>query len=182
MPDFKVSVDPGKWGCGVAIWYCKSTEITVEKTTKKYALLWAGYVKNWEARKGARVNHWLSMAEFVKQTLLNHTHLLELRDLWFVMEIPQVYESRDGKDPNDLIDLAGVQGAILGATGCSADWSPLPREWKGQLPKGVSEKRVESKLSESEKKVIEWPGKKLDHNVYDTLHLGLVYLERNNLR
>lgn len=115
-----------------------------------------------------------SVADVIIGTVGNNVYSL-------IMEIPQIYVGPK-TNPNDLLDLAGVQGAIAGATMAPVEWSPLPREWKGQLPKEVSVARVEAKLSTPEKTLIEWPAKHLKHNVYDALHLGLVFLEREGLR
>lgn len=106
------------------------------------------------------------------------------RDTDWVIEVPQVYRDMKGKDPNDLVDLGGVLGAVV-ATGLFEShvvWSPLPREWKGQLPKEVTQKRVNAKLSNQEKTLIKWPIPSLCHNVYDAIHLGIVYMEREGLR
>ncbi len=104
-------------------------------------------------------------------------------DIDLVIEVPQVYSGPRKEDPNDLIDLAGVLGAIVGGlTFGHVEWSPTPREWKGQLPKEISRARVDSKLKPEEKTRIIWPIKSLCHNVYDALHLGIVYLEREGLR
>jgi hypothetical protein len=161
-----VSIDPGKNACGVAVWY-------------EYKLSWAGFVKNpyTKALGKERAEKWGDMARAVHKAIQG-----EIRDYSLLLEIPQVYDGFTDNDKNDLIDLAGVQGAIVGVTGAPVEWSPLPKEWKGQLPKKVSEKRVDSKLSQEEKARIEWPSPSLCHNVYDALHLGLVHLEREGLR
>jgi len=168
------SVDPGKHACGVAVWMAPNSSQGI------YQLLWAGYVKNpFKSEPGKeRAERWGDMARMIAGVLGRWKEW----GVSLVLEIPKVYPGIHDEDPNDLIDLAGVQGAIVGATGFPVEWSPLPQEWKGQLPKEVSERRVESKLQPEEKKRIEWPAKRLCHNVYDALHLGLVHLEREGLR
>lgn len=104
-------------------------------------------------------------------------------DGFLVCEIPQVYTRERSKgDPNDLIDLAGVVGAITQHS-TSVEWSPVPRDWKGQIPKNVTELRVKSALGPDELAVIDprIPASLL-HNTYDAIHLGLVYLRREGLR
>jgi hypothetical protein len=166
-----VSVDPGKLGCGVAIWS--------EFGSYGIQVLWAGYVKNPEANELGieRVELWRAMGNAVRAVVYPFANPASL-----VLEIPQVYDGPRPEDPNDLIDLGGVQGAIACACNWPVEWSPVPREWKGQLPKEVSQKRVDKKLAPEEKERISWPIKTLRHNVYDALHLGIVYLEREGLR
>jgi hypothetical protein len=111
-------------------------------------------------------------------------------ETWLVVEVPQIYKEVQNKDkkghsrdPNDLIDLAGVLGAIISkAQNGKVEWSPLPREWKGQIPKHVTKQRVDQRLQEGETECVEWPIESLKHNVYDALHLGIIYLEREGLR
>lgn len=98
-----------------------------------------------------------------------------------IAEIPQVYRDKKS-DPNDLIDLAGVVGALAGKLSGTVEWSPVPREWKGQIPKTVTQTRVKKRLSQAERDRVDWPIPSLCHNVYDAIHLGLVYLEREGIR
>lgn len=182
MKRYYVSVDPGKHACGVAVWD--------EDTAGQ--LIWAGYVKNhFKDEPGKeRAERWGDMAREVvsmmKWAVMKSLNSNLLRDTKFslILEIPQVYEGPQDEDRNDLIDLAGVQGAVVGAMGNDADveWSPQPREWKGQIPKEVTQKRVDKRLSAAEQGKIEWPAKSLKHNVYDALHMGLVFLEKQGIR
>lgn len=176
MSEYTASIDPGKHACGVAVW-----------KTDTGQLIWAGWVKNpFKNEPGKeRAERWGDMGRMVAASLGRFTQYAASNvRLSLVLEIPQVYDGYGDEDKNDLIDLAGVQGAIVGSLGAKAEveWSPVPREWKGQLPKEISEARVEAKLSEEEKSRIEWPAKSYRHNVYDALHLGLVHLEREGLR
>jgi len=164
--NYIASIDPGKNACGVAVWYPN-------------ILIWAGYVKNPFSKIGKeRAEKWGDMGRTVTGILGRWKDY----GISLVLEIPQVYTGPQDEDRNDLLDLAGVQGAIVGASRFPVEWSPVPREWKGQLPKEVSEKRVDAKLTPVEKQRIEWPAKSYCHNVYDALHLGLVHLEREGLR
>lgn len=171
-PDYIASIDPGKHACGLAIW----------RLIPDVRLVKAEWVRNpFKDEPGVeRAERWGDMARQVAGVISRWQQIGWKVSL--LLEIPQVYSGESEKDKNDLLDLAGVQGAIVGATNCDVEWSPLPKEWKGQLPKEVSEKRVDSKLLDSEKALIQWPAKSYRHNVYDAIHLGIVYLEREGLR
>src|SRR5260221_1515651 len=162
-----VSIDPGLKKVAYAVWSEDGT------------LLSAGLVIEDYDPGMERAEKWRKIADYVDLV----TGLSNIGDSYLVIEIPQIYSGNRDNDPNDLIDLAGVVGAIVGKIVCgSVEWSPTPREWKGQLPKEISQKRVEERLSLEEKALIEWPIKSLRHNVYDALHLGLTYLEREGIR
>jgi hypothetical protein len=162
-----LSVDPGKRKIAYAIW---------DRATGK--LLEAGLVTRDPEVGEECVEHWKRIVESVWLTL----GTLEVFDL--VIEVPQVYTEVSDKDKNDLLDLAGVVGGIASSEQvASVEWSPKPREWKGQAPKSVTITRVDKRLSPEERARIIWPTvKKLHQDVYDAIHLGLTYLEREGLR
>jgi hypothetical protein len=161
----KLSIDPGKFKVAYALWRDDG------------ALGYAGLVQAKTFAFLPRAESWKVVAEHFWRTLDMAT------DLEVIVEIPQVYDGPQEEDRNDLIDLAGVVGAIVANKRVdSVIWSPLPREWKGQLPKEITQKRVDQKLSDEEKKRIIWPAKSLRHNTYDAIHLGLTYLEKKGLR
>ena len=82
-------------------------------------------------------------------------------------------------DPNDLIDLAMCSGAFYGAL-CAGMGSILtlvePAEWKAQVPKDVTRRRIEKLLMGKELNVIKKGGEM--HNVYDAIGIGLFALGR----
>ena len=82
-------------------------------------------------------------------------------------------------DPNDLIDLSMCTGAFTGAL-CVEMSSTLtlvePAEWKAQVPKDVTRRRIEALLTPSEKEGIKKGGEM--HNVYDAIGIGLFALGR----
>lgn len=171
-----ISIDPGLARVAYAIW---------EAETGK--LLRAGLVRKEHEVGTERVQKWANMAWAVDDEL----GLSNGEEIWLVLEVPQVYketQNRDkkghGRDPNDLIDLAGVLGAIAGKLLVGrVEWSPLPREWKGQLPKEITKKRVDERLAPAERETVEWPSVKEFHkDVYDAIHLGIVYLESEGYR
>jgi hypothetical protein len=127
--------------------------------------------------KAPRAAQWATMAQAVTRYLDRTIHETGL----LVIELPQVYERRE-TDPNDLIDLAGVAGAIAHALHertFEVAWSPVPRSWKGQIPKTVSEQRVLDFLTAAERARIPKLAKSALHNVMDALHLGIVYMQRH---
>ena len=105
----------------------------------------------------------------------------EVRD-WFgslvadriVIERPQVYIPRLMKgDPNDLINLAMVVGALL-ATLHGPGETVLPASWKGQVPKDIMVNRIKKRLAPEELARAMLPKTKdLQHNVFDAIGIGL---------
>lgn len=166
-----LSVDPGLSKVAYAIW---SNE---HDSDLWYELEQGGLAVLAHEVGTERVQKWADMACAFREMIP-----AICGDYLLVIETPQVYGGPRDEDPNDLIDLAGVVGAIAATVGGPVEWSPKPREWKGQAPKEISRQRVDNRLTEAEKSRIRWPIKSLRHNVYDALHLGLVYLEREGLR
>lgn len=163
-----ISIDPGKFKVAYAIWDPQS-----------YTLVSAGLVIVSAGHDLSRVAAWAVVAYWVDVEL----GISSGKPVDMIVEIPEIYRDAKKTDPNDLIDLAGVVGAIASKI-CvgSVVWSPLPKEWKGQLPKHVTQSRVDAKLSDLEKSKIKWPAKHLKHNTYDAIHLGLTYLAKKGLR
>lgn len=91
-----------------------------------------------------------------------------------VIERPQVYDARHSKgDPNDLITLAITVGRLIERMDATTVLTPLPREWKKQLPKDICHKRALAVLSPDERRLLV-----SDHNALDAVALGLWYLKR----
>lgn len=82
-------------------------------------------------------------------------------------------------NPNDLLDLAMCAGAFYGAL-CVEMKSALqivePAEWKAQVPKDITRKRIEGLLKPGENLGIKKGGEM--HNVYDAIGIGLFALGR----
>lgn len=99
----------------------------------------------------------------------------------FVIELPVVYDKKQQKgDPNDLIRLAFVAGAITRGL-CGSHFpralTPTPREWKGTLKKEIHHERIKRACPEAEPIALK-TAKTYRHNVYDAIGLGLWALER----
>ncbi len=103
-----------------------------------------------------------------------------------VFELPQIYTWGKSKgDPNDLVGLAGVAGALVGHLVQSFPllgvYSPTPAEWIGQLPKSTKgsakesprAQRILSRLSAEE--LARVPDQ---HDALDAVGLGLWRLGR----
>lgn len=95
-----------------------------------------------------------------------------------VLELPRSYEAAQQKgSQNDLIDLAVVVGAIIGALHLapgSICYTVAPRDWKGTLSKEkFIETRILPRLEPYEFSRIEKLPKSLLHNVHDAVGLFL---------
>lgn len=156
-----ICIDPGLRGCGVAVFNRGDAQ-----------LIRACYVPN-DERVGRGPKVWVAMAKKVKFVLLSLTGLTAR----FYLEVPQVYGGPRDEDPNDLIDLAGVVGAIAAMFPDSIHSFYLPRQWKGTVPKKMMTQRISEQLAPEELKVIQTAGAK-DHNTLDAIGIGLFTLGR----
>lgn len=137
------------------------------------ALIHAAYARNPEKVERGPVA-WVRMAEAVRTEV-------EPVDVDLVIEVPQVYVAGRSKgDPDDLLELAGVDGAITTLLRPGKIAGFKPREWKGQVPKEIHHARVLRKLNEAETAVLERANvpPSLRHNVVDAVALGVWFLRR----
>ncbi len=102
-----------------------------------------------------------------------------------VIEFPAVRkrgsqrEEKAGTDPNDIVRLSAVVGAILASVEApSTVW--LPEEWKGQVPKPIHNERALARLSPEElaRVPVRVRAKDIDHNVIDGIAIGLHFAGR----
>ncbi len=107
-----------------------------------------------------------------------------------VVEEPRDYGSNRQVDPNDLLSLQAKLFQVVGVY--RAYWHLMgftlkikrvyPREWKGQVPKGIHHERELAKLSPDEwetlKGCLEKVPKGQRHDVKDAVCLGLWRLGR----
>lgn len=159
-----VSLDPGLRHCGVAVW-------------RGTGLVWAGLVKGAPTGRGPQA--WATMADEV----FGAVYQARLPDFYvggIVTEYPQVYRHGPG-DPADLIELAGVVGAVVAGLSESPPvhiTGYLPRDWKGQVPKDVMCARIMSKLTPADLAAIQPCAPSLLHNVQDAIGIGLFHLQK----
>ncbi len=126
-----VGVDPGTRLCGVA-WECDDPRFAI-----RLAFLVRSKAKTLDLRA-------VDMATQIGTRLLvGHR---ERPAAVACVEFPRFYGTAKSEgDPNDLIDLAGVAGAVLGALSLRLrllPTMPYPRAWKGSTPKGIHHKRL----------------------------------------
>ena len=68
-----------------------------------------------------------------------------------ILEVPKAYPGgRSEGDPNNLMPLWGVAGAILSTHNSSEQWVILPRDWKGTVDPIVMFRRIILKLTPDE--------------------------------
>lgn len=145
--------------CGAALW---------DNGTLKKAVLIRS--KNKDAGAAAWYPMALAVSTWVEDEFID--------DL--VIELPQIYKFFKG-DPQDLIQLAGVVGAIsqeIVRINAGRLTTYLPRAWKGQVKKDVTKLRVQKRLSPEELIRVSLPAPSLQHNVWDSLGIGLHFLGR----
>jgi hypothetical protein len=157
-----VSVDPGVKEAGVAVF-----------EDQELVAAWL-----------ERGEDWLETAQNVYRQIDLRYPSEVARGIAWVIEIPQVYTQNKLKgDPNDLIQLALVAGA-LGSLTHTDDLrnrfiTYLPRQWKGQTPKKTMNKRVQGRLSREELERVELPrAESLQHNVWDAIGIGMYQIRR----
>jgi len=156
-----LAIDPGKRDAGVSLW-----------DDKELAAAWLA--------KGSEVHAksytWpVATAIAIATSLEERVPVCTLQKI--VIERPQIYrpEFMKDKDPNDLIDLAIMGGALVGVLlkNCQSAIFYLPKDWKGQAPKVVINERVNKRLSSDEQRRIDWPPRHKQHNVWDALGIGM---------
>jgi hypothetical protein len=159
-----VAVDPGLRHLGVAIFF----------NGILYDVL---LVKNPQLGRGAEA--WYGYTRAKTDLPSSFREIIEGAD-HLVVEMQQVYRRGPG-DPNDLLQVAGVAGVVVGLANLDARVTGyLPREWKGQVQKDVFAKRILTRLDSAEmfkfnsKKI----AKSLVHNCVDAIGLGLKALGR----
>lgn len=125
-----------------------------------------------------QIERWGSPSVRLINRLQSHVRLERNR---IVGERQVVYPGAKGlkTNPNDLLDLAMCAGAFYGAL-CVDMVATLtvvePAEWKAQVPKDITRKRIETLLGSTEKMLIKKGGEM--HNVYDAIGIGLFALGR----
>ncbi len=143
----------------------------------------------WAAKEPGRARGaegWRAMAETIKrdvdERILAHPTYGIGALHQIVIEEPQVYRGSKGKgDPDDLLQLAGVCGAIEGRFSFVQNVESVkPAEWKGQVDPDAMTARILTKPTPAELAVMEKSpkAKTWDHNEVDAVGLGLWWFDR----
>lgn len=162
-PQITLAVDPGIRGCGCALF-------------EGDQLLQAWYetnpiAKGNDAHTASMVARAVNIAARARAPMLLHITRL-------VIEMPVVRDARHSKgDPNDLIPLAAINGALCVLFPCAVVVQYAPEQWKGQLDKQAMNTRALGRLSLYERELISDAGA-LAHNVYDAIGIGLHFVGR----
>lgn len=166
-----LSIDPGTRVCGAALW-------------RDGRLVAAGLVKN-PVKEGSGPRECARMAGAVGDWVKEHCVLVNQ----LAIEFPQIYprgDTRTKGDPNDLLPLAAVDGALASMFWTAEVLSGVPHEWKGgiQKPKTTGEpypirNRVEARLRPEELARVNWT-KNVRHSwdVTDAIGIGLFHIGR----
>ena len=125
-----LSVDPGLRGCGCAFWR--------EDKQSIWALDSAFFVPGVSGR-GPAV--WASISINMREKISEKSEKLDI----LAVEVMKVYKQGKAR-PEDLLEVQGVAGAVVGGFHTAKMYGFLPGEWKGQVPKAVLAARVEKKL------------------------------------
>lgn len=155
-----VGVDPGTRLCGVA-WECDDS---------RFARRVAYVVRSKEPSLELRA---LDMATQITNRL---PVWCDERPLAIAcVEFPRFYGTAKSKgDPNELIDLAGVAGVVLGALSLSLRVLPNlphPRTWKGSTPKKIHHARLARDFPQWVEPVERDTSKSMQNHVWDACGL-----------
>lgn len=160
------SFDPGLNECGIARW------------TPAGTLVFAWLVRT-RLKPSARIeDRWRDMVYQIGEGQASE----------IVFELPKVYKMSPG-DPNDLINLALIDGAIMQKFIGARVTKYLPSEWKRNLDKPVIHSLIRSgvsklcprNLSEEEVGRMDLRPKSLAHNVLDAVAIGMHHFGRLTL-
>lgn len=169
-------VDPGLRACGTAIFRGTGAEARLERAGLPQGLS----VQAANMNRPAERSHVLkTMAEAVTKWAG------PLAPDSLFIELPQVYArghqvaAKRNTDPNDLIHLAAIVGAIAVACWCRTTIK-LPAEWKGTMQKHIMHERALVILTDEEKAVIPLAPRtrKQNHNTMDAVCMGLATFGR----
>lgn len=133
---------------------------------------------------------WFSGRQLDRAALIPTAEMKDFLETWsgytdeLVIEKPRIYPHTIRK--NDIADLSAKMGEIVGVfqfTGAEV-FTYTPSEWKGQLPKRVTERRVKETLEKQGLlSLVELPRRKsLAHNIYDAVALGLHHIQKKGRR
>jgi len=93
-----------------------------------------------------------------------------------VVETPVAYPfGGRGADPNDLIQVAVVAGAVRAHFSTST--AVTPRQWNGGVPKKITAKRIRALLTPKQIAMVEAVPYGVRHNVWDAIGIGMYHLK-----
>lgn len=156
-PRSLLCVDPGKNTCGVALFVNETFQVGALLSAESTFDL-ACVIEEWWYTQ--RVRFCLSKCDVL------------------IVEGQQVYGGLGHANPNDLLPLAYLAGAVFARIQATNKQMPLPRQWKGSLKKEIFTRRILSGLRKEELITLDevaCPKAKL-HNVVDAIGLGLWFL------
>jgi hypothetical protein len=158
-----VALDPGLRLCGVALF-------------TDGVLTAAALVRN-PVKTVRGPAAWFGMGTAVKEWLAPKTDRVDM----FVCELMQVYKHT--RNPADLIELAGVDGACAVSVNALDFGCYQPRQWKPPHLRELRDKTKHnewtwSKMTDLEKAAVEPCAPSLKHNVMDAIGIGFFYLKR----
>ena len=165
-----IAIDPGVHSMAIAVFNDNKVLVDAwneEDTRSKVEGLLNQTIERWGSPSVRLINRLQSHVR------LERNHIVGERQV--------VYPGAKGlkTNPNDLLDLAMCAGAFYGAL-CVEMKSALqivePAEWKAQVPKDITRKRIEGLLKPGENLGIKKGGEM--HNVYDAIGIGLFALGR----
>lgn len=168
-----IAIDPGVHSMAIAVF--NDNKVLVDAWNEESAMFAGSFCG---ALFDEVLQRWGSPSVRLINRLQSHVRLERNR---VVGERQVVYPGAKGlkTNPNDLLDLAMCAGAFYGAL-CVDMAASLqlvePAEWKAQVPKDITRKRIEGFLTTSEKVNIKKGGEM--HNVYDAIGIGLFALGR----
>jgi len=156
LPGWGVSFDPALRSPGYAFWF-------------DGVLRAAGALKG--AKRPARGP--AAWAEIARQ-LHTETYVTGAVPDWVVVEQQRKYPRKRVRF-DDLLELAGVAGAAVRTANATTAIGYYPDQWKGEVPKDVTEARARALLTPAELAVVEDEDKS---DTWDAIGLGLVALGR----
>lgn len=133
---------------------------------------------------------YVSIEKIFKQTLWETFGIASFKEVEVILEGPAIYpvgkKQKGGKiSDKDIVKLALRTGEIrqlLRGAGADTSYTDQPKEWKGNVPKEVTKKRVLAVLDGDETKLIystmSARSKDLNHNMVDAVGIGLWKLGR----
>lgn len=165
---FDAFIDPGKYDASIALFSIEG-HLRGARMVALGSLVGSPFAgKPLPHLVAAAVRDWLRNASIEEDITIRRARIERMK----------VYQARGQKgDQEDVLDVqltGGACGLVMLDFGCRDVQYVYAAEWKGQIPKPVTKRRVDAELSAFEKGCITWPyPRSKRHNVYDAIHGGL---------